>query len=1183
MSSEDPHGAEPQPPPIPSSTPATTETAPLQRPGGSDGSGSGSGAGDAARGALSFVATRPVAITMLMVALAVFGVVSFAKLPVDLLPEISYPTLTVRTTFPGAAPEDVEDRLSVRLQESLATLPNLIETTSISRAGTSDVVLEFDWGTQMTFAVQEVRDRLDGVFLPQDAEKPLILRYDPNLDPILRFGVAPPAGNSDADDETLIRLRWLAEKRIKRDLEGLAGIAAVQVRGGMEEEIRVSVDPFKMAALNLDPALIGQRLAQENLNASGGRIREGSTDYLVRTLNEFEDVEEIRELAIARVGNAVIRVRDVALVERTHAEREVVTKLNGREAVEIAVYREAGANIVEVAGRVRTAVLGDADQASLEAKYKGKSTEDIPWSDRSKLKSLAWNLRDEASIELLSDQSTFIADAVNEVKQSAILGAIFAVIVMWMFLRRLVATLIIAVAIPISVVVTFAPMYLLDVSLNIMSLGGLALGVGMLVDNAIVVLESITRCREEGDSLRAAAVRGVSEVAGAITASTLTTVSVFAPIVFVEGIAGQIFGDQAVTVVSSLLVSLLVAVLLIPMLSSLPFLSGNTSLVEAFKRGNDTSFTKAFFPFTSEEGGRPSLVSGLRTLITGSALLVGFLALRVVIVLALVVGAVLFVVTWPFKMLFDLLWRAVDGVYPQVLRFAVAAPLIVIGATAFLSWYAYERAQTLGLELIPEVHQAEFTAFLALPVGTPIEDSEEIYSALDNEVRRIDGVAITSLTVGVEKDTLTREIEDEHTARLTVRLTPGQGVQAEEDMIAGVRSMVSSTPEMEVIDVRRPTPFALDAAIAVEVTGWNLDDLQIAAEEVAARLNEISGITDIRTTIRPGYPEARVTFDRDKTLAFDLDLGEVSGFVRDQVLGSVSTRFVEGDDRIDVRVRGDQAVLASIDDISELIVNPTAAQPVPLSAVATIERVQGPAEIRRIGGQRAVLVTAASTGEDVGGLNARVAAAVDGLHPPREVNVALGGQKRELDEGTASLKFALLLAIFLVYVVMACQFESLLQPFVILFSVPLAGVGAILLLSALNVPLSVVVFIGLILLAGIVVNNAIVLVDRINQKRLEGFTVRESILEAGRARLRPILMTTATTVLGLVPLTGWLVGLPGAEHFVGTEGAELRAPMAIAVIGGLISSTLLTLVVIPALYSVLVRDKAPAPSAQAAA
>ncbi|MEE8468509.1 MAG: efflux RND transporter permease subunit, partial [Planctomycetota bacterium] len=518
---------------------------------------------------LAFVATRPVAITMFMLALGVFGAVSLSKLPMDLLPEISYPTLTVRTAYPGAAPEDVEDRVSERLQEALATLPGLVRTTSVSRAGFSDVVLEFDWGTEMTFAVPEVRDRVDGVRLPDGVDRPLILRYDPNLDPILRIGVRPASDSED--EEALIRLRWLAEKRIKRELEGYEGVAAVQVRGGLKEEILVSVDPHLLAALNLDPSTIGQRLAQENLNASGGKIREGSTEYLVRTLNEFQDIEEIRDLAIVRRGEAAIRIRDVATVTRTHAEREVITRLDGREAVEIAIFREAGANIVDVAKAVREGLFGTQEQQKKAQELIGRGktrTSQLNFEERRQVGFLGWALRDEVRMETLSDQSRFIGAAIDDVRDAALIGALLAVAVMWVFLRRLSATFIIGVSIPISVIVTFAPMFLLDVSLNIMSLGGLALGVGMLVDNAIVVLESITRCREEGDSLSQAAIRGVSEVGGAITASTLTTVAVFAPIVFVHGIAGQIFGDQAVTVVSSLLVSLLVAVLFIPMLAS---------------------------------------------------------------------------------------------------------------------------------------------------------------------------------------------------------------------------------------------------------------------------------------------------------------------------------------------------------------------------------------------------------------------------------------------------------------------------------------------------------------------------------------------------------------------------------------------------------------------------------------
>jgi HAE1 family hydrophobic/amphiphilic exporter-1 len=1137
---------------------------------------SGTETARAARSALAFVATRPVAITMFMIALGVFGFVSFAKLPVDLLPDISYPTLTVRTMFPGAAPEDVEDRVSVRLQETLATLPKLIGTTSISRASTSDVVLEFDWGTNMTYAVQEVRDRIDGVFLPEEAERPLILRYDPNLDPILRFGVAPTTDGVE-DEATLVRLRWLAEKRIKRDLEGIEGVAAVQVRGGLEEEIRVRVDPFRLAAQKLDPALIGQRLAQENLNASGGQIREGSTDYLVRTLNEFREVSEIEDLAVVRRGDAIVRVRDIADVTRTHAEREVVTKLDGRQAVEVAIYREAGANIVDVAARVRLALVGTPEGARLAAEKAaaGVRNDEVPFSERDKLDFLAWELRDEAQIEVLSDQSTFIADAVDEVKSSALLGGALAIAVVWMFLRRLAPTLIIGVSIPISVLVTFAPMFLLDVSLNIMSLGGLALGVGMLVDNAIVVLESITRCRDEGDDLRTAAVRGVSEVAGAIIASTLTTVCVFAPIVFVHGIAGQIFGDQAVTVVSALLVSLLVAVLFIPMLASRPAFSGDSG---------DSGPRKGLLPFLAPLWPRGLVWSwgaalpNVARYVWGVVLVLGAIVVWLALALTFVLGRLLYWALWPVRFVFDVTWRALDALYPPVLRFALSARVPLLLGIGALTWYSFTRIDELGLELLPEIHQGEFTAFLALPVGTPIEESELIYTELDEELRKFPEVAVTSLTVGVETDTLTREIEGEHTARLTARLAPeSHSAAIEDDVIERLRALASRTPELEVVDVRRPTPFALDAPIAVEVKGYDLDLLGEAATEVARRLATIPGLTDIRSTIRPGYPEARVTFDRDKTLAYSLDLGAVSTFVRDQVLGNVSTRFVEGDDRIDVRVRGDEAILDSIAAISEIVVNPTGETPVPLRSVADITLAQGPAEIRRIGGQRAVLVTAASTGLDLGNVNKRIEAALATMQPPRDVEVSLGGQKRELDEGTASLRFALLLAIFLVYVVMASQFESLVQPFVILFSVPLASVGAVFLLHLSGLPLSVVVFIGFILLAGIVVNNAIVLVDRINAKRAAGLTVRDAILEAGRARLRPILMTTGTTVLGLVPMTGWLVNTPGLAQYLGGEGAELRAPMAITVIGGLTSSTLLTLIVIPVIYSLVVRDKRRAP------
>ena len=904
------------------------------------------------------------------------------------------------------------------------------------------------------------------------------------------------------------------------------------------------------------------RLAQENVNASGGALREGSTEYIVRTVNEFRDLEEIADLAIAERGESVVRVRDVASVERTYKKREVVSRIDGAEAVELAIYREAGANIVTLAERVRTTLLGTEEQRRKAEEFSGRGGPAMTLGDRDETNYLAFRHRDTASFTLLSDQSTFIEDAVKDVQQAAVLGAIFAVLVIWTFLRRLAPTVIIALAIPISVVVTFAPMYLSGVTLNIMSLGGLALGVGMLVDNAIVVLESITRCREEGDSLAQAAVRGTREVAGAVTASTLTTVSVFAPIVFVSGVAGQIFGDQALTVVTALSVSLIVAVLFIPMLASRPWLAGGES--------SQRSSLPGIFENLDWRG---FAIVGSLTVVVGRTLL--WVAAFVLRLVAGLVGAIWWALAIPgrlFSRAFDAVWRLVEKAYETLVRGALALPVIVIVIVGAIAWHASERGSRLGVELLPEIHQGEFTAFVQLYVGTPLDTTDSVLDGLARELALLDGVETTAATAGVEEDTLTRDVEGPHTGRLTVRMAADAvGVQAEQLLADRVRAIVGDHPAVRSVEIRRPTPFALEAPIAIEVRGHDLERLGEVSEDVRERIGALDSVADLRSSLRPGFPEVRVTFDRDKTLEYGLDLASVSTLVRDQVLGNISTRFTRGDDRIDVRVIADEKILATLADVMDLVINPSSPRPVPLSAVADVQTVQGPAEIRRIGNSRAVVLEAQTRGLDLGATSTLIDAELKRMPASDGVVVELGGQKREMDEAQASMRFALLLAIFLVYVVMAAQFESLLQPLVILLTVPLAGVGVVYTLEALSIPLSVVVFIGLIMLAGIVVNNAIVLVDRINQNRLRGLELHEAIVEAGRARLRPILMTTTTTALGLLPMTGWLEGLPAIGELGAGEGAELRAPMAIAVITGLVASTLLTLVVIPTVYSLVAR------------
>jgi HAE1 family hydrophobic/amphiphilic exporter-1 len=984
---------------------------------------------------------------------------------------------------------------------------------------------------------------------------------------------APGGGRTRTEEERvqeLIRLRYVAENRIKRELEALEGVAAVQVRGGLIEEIRVRVDPYKLAAQGIDPGDIGTRLAQENINASGGSLLEASTEYLVRTLNEFVSVDEIRELPVARRGAATVRIKDVADVERTFAKREVISRIGGGEAVEIAIFREADANVVAVADRVKERVFGAADQQAQAADLDERSQSGtLSQGEREELEFLGFRLRRDVDLALLSDQSTFIRDAVRDVRDAAVVGSILSIAVILLSLRQLYGTLIISLAIPISLIVTFAPMFIFDVSLNIMSLGGLALGTGIVVDNAIVVLESITRCREEGDAPLRAVVRGVSEVTGAVTASTLTAIAVFAPIVFVSGVAGQIFGDQALTVVTSLLVSLVVAVLFIPVLAARSVSFGEVA-------SDAAPASPPVRPPRLTEGlawdAAHALPSVLTVLGRAGLVIVGLLVRAVGALLAGICRLLVLVLDPLIGKPFNALWRLIERAYPPLLNAAVRHPWLVIVLSAGLFWASWQRIQHLGVELLPEIHQGEFTAFVKLGVGSPLGVTDGVLTRLDERIRGLEGVASTALTVGVEQETLTREVEGTHTGRISVRLDPEASTPAREAALEErVRAVLADDPAVRSLEIERATPFALEAPIAVEVRGYDLEQMEAVAREVEGRLAALDSLTDVRSSLRPGHPEARITFDREKTLELGLDLAAVSSLVRNTVLGDVSTRFNEGDERIDVRVIGDEVLLSSLQDILDLPVNPAAANPVPLRAVARIETVQGPAEIRRIRNTRAIVINAVGTGLDLGGVTSDIQAALVDMSVPDEVTVELGGQKREMDEAQESMRFALFLAVFLVYVVMACQFESLLQPLVILLTVPLALPGVIFTLEALSIPLSVIVFIGLIMLAGIVVNNAIVLVDRINQMRDRGLAPVEAVLEAGQARLRPIYMTTATTIIGLLPMTGWFAAVPLVGALGSGEGVELRAPMAVTVIAGLTVSTMLTLVVIPTVYVLLAR------------
>jgi HAE1 family hydrophobic/amphiphilic exporter-1 len=785
-------------------------------------------------------------------------------------------------------------------------------------------------------------------------------------------------------------------------------------------------------------------------------------------------------------------------------------------------------------------------------------------------------------IRLLSDQARYIQGSIDSVKQAAILGGLFAIIVLYLFLSNVWTTVLIALAIPLSVIATFVPMNLWGVSLNIMSLGGLALGIGMLVDNAIVVLESIHRCREEGDEFVAGAIRGVREVSGAVTASTLTTIAVFFPIVFVEGVAGQLFQDMSLTIVFSLITSLLVALFVIPMLATRKLTRDEVqaagklrdrfsflrfSVLTRFRRLSDRIKRvgkPGFGRFVKRQLLRslfvllllPALAHLLAWLLLMLAVALFFAGSYLIKWLGLLGHLLLRVINplfTPFRHALDWLLK----VYPTFLRRVLGQRTVTLGVALVLMVVALMIYPRLGRELIPELHQGEFYLDCVLPVGTALEKTTTVVVPLAESLQELPEVEQVSAQIGSETTSANNPEAGEHYGRLTVRLQADQDfIAAEQSVIASIRQQVQSIPDLHV-RVRYPTLFSFTTPIQVVLQGYNLDTLRQLSGRVAADLETISGLTDINTTLQSGYPEVQVVYDRDRLAYHNLNLYEVASLVRDKVLGKVSTRFRDREERIDIRVMVDEADRQNISQLGQLVINPGSEQQLALRDVAQLNIVEGPSEIRRLDRQRSAVITANLSGISLSAASNAINSQLQQLQLPFGFRASLQGQSEEMQRSLHSLLFALMLAIFLVYLVMASQFESLSHPFIIIFAVPLAFIGVALLLLIMDIPISVVVFLGAIMLVGIVVNNAIVLVDYINLLRSRGIEKIEAIVQAAQVRIRPILMTTLTTVLGLLPLAiGW------------GDGAEMRAPMALTVIGGLLSSTLLTLVVVPVLYSI---------------
>lgn len=1104
---------------------------------------------------IEFATRRRVTIAMMTLTLVLFGLISLSSLKVELLPDLSYPTLTVRTDYEGAAPAEVETLISQPAEEALGIVKGLRKLKSISRTGQSDVVLEFAWGTDMQQAGLDVRDKMETLQLPLEAKPPVLLRFNPSTQPIMRLALSSKQdGGSEADAvRRLMELRRYADDDLKRKLEPVSGVAAVKVGGGLEDEIQVDIDQRKLAQLGLSLDSVIQRLQQENVNLSGGRLEEGSQRYLVRTVNQFATVEQMREMLLNTAagsgassagenrqlmtailgsrdpnviaalrsdgsggGTSPVRLKDVADVRQGYKEREAVIRAGGHEAVELAIYKEGDANTVSTA---------DALEKKLEAIRK--------------------QMPKDIEMTTVEDQSVFIRHAIKDVKIDAVIGGLLSVLIIFLFLRDGWSTFVISLSLPISIIATFFFMGQLGLSLNVMSLGGLALATGLVVDDSIVVLESIAKARERGMGILEAAIKGTREVFMAVVASTLTTIAVFLPLVFVEGIAGQLFRDQALTVSIAIAVSLVVSMTLIPMLSAL---KGRPPLEFPAEDPRQPWRPERRWQKPAAFAGR-----GIGAMFRYGFYAAAWLVLRIFRGIAAVVGPVM-------RKASDIAmapYGRAERTYLRLLPAALARPWPVLGGAALAFALTLAALPMLGVDLIPQLAQDRFEMTAKLPPGTPLAQTDALVREVQRKHAGEDGIRLLYGVsgTGTRLDASPTE-SGENIGKLSVVMSD---TSREPELTEKLRQTMKAWPAAQV-DFARPELFALSPPLEIEIEGNTLDAIRVAGNRLAGMLRQNPHYADVKSTVEQGFPEIQVVFDQDRAAALGLTTRQIADAVVNKVRGNVATRYSFRDRKIDVLVRVQESERSSVEDIRRLIVHPTGGKPVELSSVAEVVATTGPSEIHRADLRRVAIVSANLRGIDLGTAITEVQKMVADNPLGTDVGMHIGGQGQELGESIRSLLFAFALAVFLVYLVMASQFESLLHPFVILFTIPLALVGAVAALLLSRSPVSVVVFIGLILLVGLVVKNAIILIDKVNQLREEGVPKRQALVEGARSRLRPIMMTTLCAVFGFLPL---------ALAF--GEGAEVRSPMAITVIGGLLVSTLLTLLVIPVVYDLLDR------------
>lgn len=1030
-----------------------------------------------------------------------FGVISLSLLSQELFPPISYPQLSIVTPYENAAPEEIEQLITKPIEEAVGGISGLRKVSSTSKEGLSLVVVEFGWNQNMDFASLSVREKIDLIKerLPRDAAEPVVVKFNPFELPALQISIS-------SSERTPVQLRELARKWFKDEIEKVHGVASASISGGLEEQILVDVDQARLRAAGVSIVEVSDAIAAANLNFPGGTIKESFYEYLVRTLGEFKHVSEIPLIPVRnenpeeealkekygfapgeKPSNRLVLLQDVADVTRTVKERSSFSRYNGLENVTVSIQKQAQANTM----RLTTAV-------------------------KKKLKDLKKQLPPDIRVDIIYDQSKFISEALNGVRDAAVQGGLLAFIVLVIFLRDFKNSALVVTITPVTVLATYALMYFMHISLNVISLGGVALGVGMLLDNAVVVIENVYRkFREDrGQDMRAAAITGSEEVMAPMVASTLTTVSVFLPIVFVTGIAGQIFKELAWVVVVTQVISAVIAFTLLPMLID--------------KVGRTSKLTKRDI---HETGGSKGIVDRL-----------------------------LDVLSVPI--------RAIEALYDKLLPAFIAAKWVFLTIIFFLFAFSMIALASMDTILLPKVDQGQFMVKIDLPVGARLEYTNEIASRVEKFTSALPDVQSVSTVVGSSRGDSTKEVLERigaHQAQIIVTLKPERKVSTDETVQKVRRYFELAEGRAQIIPARisyvlYDNAFAtggggVDAPVVVEVKGPKLEDMKRLALEIQSKLERIPGVYGVTNNVPEPFPETKITINKDRASYYRLSVVQIAQAANIAIKGITSSKFKEEGREIDIRVQLKEKDRDRFAKLGLLMVRSPLDIDVPLSDFVKFERGKGPSEIRRESQERTMQVYAKLYGRALSEVVGDVQKAIDDTKVPERYSIRLAGESEEVQESFQSLTFAFTLSIILVYMIMAAQFESLWQPFLIMFCLPLSLIGVAFALWVSRTPISVVVILGIILLAGIVVNNGIILIDFINQLRKEGVPLKEAAIRAGKTRLRPILMTAFSSAIGLLPLA---LGIG--------EGAELQAPMAVAVMGGILVATFLTLVVTPALY-----------------